>query len=881
MGILEKRSAELSAEDFEHIEKPLGKRVPYPMLGLGRSVDSQGGTVVSRYLGTLERPLTICSERSLDEVEGILLRDMPTPEMLPLFYDVMSAMHPRNMRRAMFVEGAPGAGKTFLGDLAGRVASRQGAIKIDCTGLNLNELFYETVLDFKGGKRFYDALDEKIAKYNEHIKDQAIRDSVLNPMSVNILRDCMGEAFTEEKDGRISIDWGGVKKSHKGPDGFTYLSSRECTEIAMNGLLQVSKKEGLDLTGGNALGMATQEGVAWQAYKEGRVLILDELNRAKPGTFGKLHGWLQFVIGETPEYVASNPLKEKGDKAAQNLRFTRDGMTAGHFVFMTGNSLDDSNEVQELPEALSSRIVPRHVPKATPQGWQHRFCQMLTGLPISTIYEANRDVWEKDPLSFERSLRRWRAQGESRVVPADQQNMLRRWQDVMLATEHLAKFLDSASKVVNPDSDWHRKTTSLAQLMEEISESYKKEISIDFRKITYFLNLAGQDKPAVRKPGGGSEVVPFISLEDMPETPEELKDKLGTYLTYAIVDWIVSNTFDRGKDGLGRQLLQLAQDCALIRPALKDAKQSNRKTVAELLDYNPYQSERPDVQAEVVRKLMCRDLRERYPDIRAEDDDLMSVLMVQNALETMKTRNRGIARDNEGVNNNVIVFNGDPDRIYAQPLCYAAVFDRAAGQDAAAADLVSGRAFLYALAAPALRQENLRALWTRGLSGGMRHGIADGNAPADPAVAIAEARTGSNIGVTTIMVGGDRAKAEPLHVVWNKHSGALLVVGDSDIAPDLRKIFNRTQVSYISRNELDAPVKTAKALQRVLGAEGAEAGEGYIKRAFLLRATSGFLDRDEAATLSDLLVRRDVKPFLPVYLVDTAKPADMMMPKAA
>ncbi|HEY8191162.1 MAG TPA: hypothetical protein VIG74_01965 [Alphaproteobacteria bacterium] len=868
MGILEKPAADLSADDLKDIIKELGADDPYPMQGLGYVLDAKNGMKVSRYLGTLARPLKIYSERSAEEVEGMLRRSMPTPEMLPLLFDLASAMRPGNKRRVMFLKGAPGAGKTFVGELMGAVASKKGAVTVDCTGLNLNELFYETVLDFKKGERFYDALDKKIALYNEHVHDPDVRDSTLNPMSVDILRDCMGEAFIEEGDGRISIDWGRVKQSHKGPDGH-YLTSRECAQIAVGGLEQVSEKENMNGTGGNTLGYATQRGVAWQTYKSGQVLILDELNRAKPGTFGVLHGWLQMINGEKPSYRKSNNLKEKGDKANQSLHFTARDMAAGHFVFMTGNMEDDGSEVQELSEALSSRVVPRPVPRATEMGWQHRLCQVLTGYPVSTEYYANRDAWEKEPGSFDRHLQKWRHAAEDQPVPIEHEHHLRRWRNTLEATENLAKFLESASKVVNPDSDWHKRTTSLAQLMEEISEGFKKELAIDFRKINYFLNVAYQDKPAVRRPEQGSpnapDIIPFISAEDAPETQEEVNGKIGTYLTYVIVDWIVSNTFERGKDGVGRQLLQLAQDCALLKPTLKDAKLSNRKTVAELLDDNPLHSDQPDIQAGVVRDMLCQHLRNIYPGIKADNNALMSVAMVQRALEKTKEDTRNAMRENNGVCNNVVLFNDDPDWIYTQPLRPVAVFDHAAGQKPAVSELSSRQALLYALAAPALRQQNLAGLSTQSFSSLLEGNPAEGSNPADPAIAMAEARN-SDFGVTTVMT-NKNDKAEPLHIIWNKRSNAVLVVGKGDLTPDLQKIFNRTCVSYVNRDAKNAADKAETGLRMVMGAEGA-GQENYLKRAFLLRSCLPNPEEEKKISLVQLLVRSDLDPYLPVYVMN-------------
>ena len=214
MSILEKPAGELTESDYETLSKKLGSRVPYPMMGMGYVTGKDGKRILTRYLGVLEKPLTVTSERDLDDVEGLLIRNMPTPEMLPVFYEIISALDPRNDRRAVMFKGAPGAGKTFLGEIAGKITSEKGAIKVDCTDMNLNELFFETVLDFNSNQRFYDALSAKIEKYNE-ADDAQTRDSILNPMSVDILEDSLGKAFSRSGN-KISIDWENVKTAHDG-----------------------------------------------------------------------------------------------------------------------------------------------------------------------------------------------------------------------------------------------------------------------------------------------------------------------------------------------------------------------------------------------------------------------------------------------------------------------------------------------------------------------------------------------------------------------------------------------------------------------------------------------------------------------------------------
>ncbi len=230
-------------------------------------------------------------------------------------------------------------------------------------------------------------------------------------------------------------------------------------------------------------------------------------------------------------------------------------------------------------------------------------------------------------------------------------------------------------------------------------------------------------------------------------------------------------------------------------------------------------------------------------------------------------------RENNGVCNNVVLFNENPERIYVQPLRPVAVFDRAAGQEVAASELTSRQSLLYALAAPALRQQNLAGLWTNSFSDAVGGNVADGSAPADPAIAMAEARN-SDFGVTTVMACNE-GKAESLHIVWNKRSNAVLVVGSGELAPDLQKIFNRTCVSYINRDMKNAAEKANIALKQVMGAEGS-GHENYLKRAFLLRSCLPCAEEETKATLAQLLVRPDLDPYLPVYV--TNRPP---VPKAA
>jgi len=862
VSILKKPAKALTAEDYRKLAKPLGSRVPYPMMGVGYVTDDKGKRTLTRFLGTLDKPLNVTSERDLDDIEGTLIRNMPTPEMLPLFYEVMSAMDPRNERRAMFLKGAPGAGKTFLGELSGKTISPEGAIKVDCTDMNLNELFFETVLDFNANANFYDALNSKIEKYNA-AKTQEDRDHIFNPMSIDILEDCLGDAFSREGH-KIGIDWAGVKDAHKDEDG-KKLDTKESIERAIDGLKKVSTKEGLDKLGGNSLGMATQEGVAWKAYKEGRVLILDEVNRAKRGTFGVLHGWMQFIINEIDDCRVRNPLKEKGDSSKTHLHFKRDEMASGHFVFMTGNLEDDSDEVLEIPEALSSRIVPQHIPKATVQGWQHRICQILTGIPISTLYNAQSDVWDKNPEEFGKKLVEWRMLREERVVPQHQLAMLRRWQDVMQATENLAEFLDSTAKAVDPDSDW-QKIGKLSQLLDDISDSFKREASIDFRKITFFINKAFMDKPSVRPPQGpgAPDIEPLIDPMDVTESPEDIRRKMGTHMTYVILDWIISNTYERKKDDLGNQLMQFAAECGIVDPHLIEGMASNRRTFAELLDENPFENKDLEGRLMLVQDLMCNYLRREYPEISNDNDDILPTSVLKRTMEDMLREDVAPEFDAE---RNVLVFSRDPEILESEPLTEVAMVEGQANKPSLDT-MVSQYSLLATLAAPKLREHNLVSLWKQTLAD--HNGISKGvEGLKDTSLMIADNDEDADLAMTTVTVASDdRTKEVPLHVIWNKHTDRVVVVGEGEIDSSLKRAFNDSRTYYVDRNDAEAVKVLRSGLRFVAGADTKEASRD-LKGAFMMRNSLTNGDDWCDKRVSDLLLSRDVVNHKPQYLTES------------
>lgn len=857
--MLEKRVRDLMGDEVARLRKSLGvPGRPYPMRDSVFAENERGERVQIQRLGVLEdaqRPLSIYSDRSYAEVFGMAYREMPTPGMLPMFFDALNMRRPESKRRIQYLKGAPGAGKTYMSELIGRMRDPRGPMVVNCGDKNLAELLYETVLDFGKDRDFYAELERRCAQGR------------MNPLSEKILEESLGDALVRAGE-KTHIDWTRIADAR----------------AAIDGLEKVRSLEGLDHLGGNALGMATQEGPLIRAWKEGREIVLDEYNKRKPGTDGGLQKILQFLAGEIDECQAENTLKEKGDQAAHVFMFRREDARAGFFATLTGNDESDGESTFELSQSVHSRTSPEKIPKATVEDWQHRICQILTGIPVSTIYRSDEERWKSDPAFFGAWLKKARTVGmtpqQIENIPPMQMRLLNRWQDVLKASEIMAKFYYGWSMMVDPDSELAR-SGQLAKLMMEIDDVYKSEVSIDFRKITDHVNKAVEFRPEIRsvEQSGGYTDLNFESppQADKGGLEEDPMMKYGTRLAHIIVSHISKTTSDIGKTALHKQLMKHAMDCGIIPASFHEAKPSDRPTLALLLDEDPYDDRNADMQAGMIRRMICAHIREKYgrDAVAAADDDILSMAMVRAALESMKQMqgNDETVENWRGlpcVTRDLIVMNGDADTVSGQPLSLAGTLDMAGGDPSGqaapqAGDLVSEKEFLEALILPRVGDYNLHALWNRAIS---RSGLvaASEGGHRDRALMAAEGREEENIVATTVIVKADDSDAvTPLHIIWNRVQDRVLVVGNR-ISAGLSALFNHRGVMFIDRDEKGSDIKAKAALVRAIGATQEDMER--LKSAFLLRNMMDDPGEEKTAGLEKILVSKSVTAVLPNYIIN-------------
>lgn len=879
MSLLHKKIAALTPKEKDELNKPLGvKGRPYPTRKGVMVKHKNGKESMANRITLLENsdnPVLIPTDKDYATVLGQAMRNMPTPAMLPIFIDGLNRRKLSNKRSIQFLKGAAGAGKTFMAEFTANMRDQRGPIIIDCGQKNLAELLYETVLDFNQDKKFYSELDKRLASGN------------VNPLSIQLLKDNLGLAATE-KDGTLTIDWEKVGRS-----GEDAASSKTQVRKALQALHEVSRLEGLDNMGGNALGMATQEGPLIKAWKEGREIILDEFNRGKKGSTSSLHSVLQFFVGERSEVTVENTLKEKGEnEAAQTFTFKLEDRRAGFFVTLTGNAEEDGDDVDELPQSVSSRIMPQTVPVATQKDWQHRICQIMTGMPISTIYFSKPDQWDKNPDLLREKLKEWRGMGLSQeerdAIPAIQMKLLERWEDVLEASEKLAKFYYTWAELTNPDSKLYENGEN-ANIMLELSDTYFRETTVDFRKIGAHLGEALEARAHSILPEesdgyeeGPSNTPPVVDKKDTVANPARY---YGSSLREVIEREVIATSRDLGKENLYRQLETIMKNAGLKEVHFEEARASENATIEMLLNEDPYTNRNPKLQASMIRDMLVAFLREFSNEKLSDNNDaLLSVNAVLNGMNKIVQKydeelSSDFGMDDNGTARRFFTLNDDDEGVSFRPFIEADIVDSGAmlsfDENGSPVDntidenkMLSQNDVLIGLTLPRLRELTLSSLWDKSLSDNDL--ISDNlNGVRDEGMAIAQGVSKSDLKMTSFAVKSNlnKGKEANLHLIFNEATGKSIVVGEKPNL-SLSENFNACAVTFVDRAAADAEAQFNRALKSLLSnQDDARVAERDLCNAFMVRNEVPSAETQPTEHLADFILAKDTFCVLPQYIL--------------
>ena len=891
-ALLNKKIKDLTVDDFAQLEKPLGTSSrPFPMWGPQR-VEHNGRSdieTVLSFIASDSSPLMVFSERPYEEVVALAYCDMPVPSMLPIFKDglerrsdplirqkdIVEGRQPQNenFNRTQMMIGDPGHGKSFLGAMQGRLRSK-GSVEIyDCGGKNMNDLLFEMVLDFGAG----DALPKAI--------DKRLKAGALEDISVGLLKGLPKGIVSEDKDGNIqSIDWAALK-----------TAGNEEVEQAFNTLKKVSTVEGLDNAGGNALGMNSQFGALIRAFQENREIVLDEYNKSREGSDNALQTVIQFMIGELRECTVDNPLKNKDNTSGpSSFTFKRDDMGAGFFVTFTGNKTEDGTTTRSLNKSVYDRLKPDTLPDPDVIDWQHRICQMMVGLPVSTLYTTFQEEADKDPEAFGEWLmwlRKTKAEVEGTPVPELQETLLTNWQNVVQASEKLALFYDRWAGMTDAEKII---TNNNADLIEEVDEEYTKKEGMSFRRIKQHLEEAIPIRSRM-EPVDSPVKLDMKSWNKPPQLAERVEENPSLHFGSRLVEFIERMTYEKsgavGKNRLYTKLQKAMEEYGLRDISLQEGARSQQKSVEEALNISAFSDKDINKQANMARKIFCDFVRQMDPQIKAADDEIVTPKKFVDALKYVQAKETAPT-------NELFVANRDPESLYAgQPLAEAIIKDAAIYAlenkdiDFSIDALVHHDDLIASFALPTVGAKNLSAIWDQnirpltsrdtqppanddGVPGAA--GVANDAPDHDEALRIAENRSKHGIATTSLQVLYEDAEGErpvSVHIVRNEQRNKTLIV--SEKAPSkLLAAFREAGVIHVDRNDPMAKTKVEAALTDMTRGMPASIKD-VLSDAFMYRsAEDEDAPKSGGVSLTDRLLDKDLEPLFPKFVVKNAKQAN-------
>lgn len=886
-GLLNKKISQLTAADIAQLEKPLGTSGrPFPMWGPQR-VEQDGRTDVEVGLSVVasdSQPMTVVSERPYEEVVALAYADMPVPSMLDLFMealerradpiirqkDILDGKTPQNenFNRTQMLLGDPGHGKSFMGALMGRLRQKGSVEVYDCGGKNMNDLLFEMVLDFGAGDALPTAIDKKLAA------------KALEPLSLGLLKSLPSETVSIVDGELVSIDWTALK-----------TAGNDKVEAAYSILKKVSEIEGLDKQGGNALGMNSQYGALIRAFLENREIVLDEYNKSREGSDNALQTVIQFLIGEIRECTVENPLKNKDHTSGpSSFTFKREDMGVGFFVTFTGNKTEDGITTRSLNRSVYDRLKPDTLPDPEIIDWQHRICQMMVGLPVSTLYMTFQEHADADPDAFGEWLmwlRETKARIEGAPVPELQKTLLTNWKNVVNATDKLARFYDRWASMTDAN-----KITSNgnADLIEEVDEEYSKKEAMSFRRIKQHLEESIPLRPRMQ-PQDAPVGFDMGSWAKAPKLSEKIEENASLHFGSRLVEYLESMAYKKsgavGKHKLYAKLRKSMDEFGLRDITLSEGARSRQRSVEEDLNISAFADRNLGKQAEMARKIFCDYLRQVEPDIQATDEQIVTVTKVLAAIEYV----HGLDTAQSGA---LFVANRDHESLAAgHVLASAEIRDAAAyaledreGLDFGIDDLVTHEDFMASLALPTVGAKNLSAIWDTNIRRLSERSDApaanDDGTPVDPAahaatldhdeaLRIAENSSELGLSTTTLTLRADGA-SEPVavHVVRNAARDRTLIVGEK-VPSKLLAAFNEAGIVHIDRNDVNAKARIESAIND-LTRNLPPSARDHLTHAFTYRneAKQPANDGDnKVVKLAEMMTSRDTEVIFDKFVLRT------------
>jgi hypothetical protein len=588
----------------------------------------------------------------------------------------------------------------------------------------------------------------------------------------------------------------------------------------------------------SSVGIGTKYGKLIEAWTEGRELLVDEYNKAKPGSDATLQLTWQLMTGEMNEVTVLGG-------AGKKFTFKRSEMKPGFFVTLTGNFAEDGISTYELATSAYSRLQPKFTPPATKADWQHRICQVLTGLPVSTLYAMNQTYWDTHESDFKRALEELRELGltdnEKKLIPSHQHSYIANWKDVLEASNRLAEFytewyaiLHAKGRIVGT-----KKPDVPAEIIGELNESYVRRVDIDMRRMIALLNDSLEVFPPTRSTAA---IKDFTLPADFAAEPapgliihEPVERFFGNRVTTGLAQDIRQTTEPFGKGHIEEALFGLAIDKKIFPPA--DGSKPKGKLLAELLDSDTIGGIKIGPEIVKAQAQFCKFLRKRYPGLPDQDDNIMPATTIVRAMASIEEAARKVDEGYAGIGffDPAAVVNGDPRALPLLPAVYADLYhinhmpaDKVAieGARIKKAKLLTTEEFLLSLALPERGLKNIEALWKYSIGEVTKQS-------SDTVVQIADNKSTTGLAITAVTCRDGTAPVS-LVVIHNSKTNQTTVFGNEHIANETREFLSGGNVNYVNTDQGQADVD--RAIDDIIGSTDKPLLRKLLANALLLRS---------------------------------------------
>lgn len=753
-----------------------------------------------------------------------LMRNLPSRSMLPHLLHELTERDPGRVDwdKHSFLcgyMGPPSIGKSYMIKTVGRLTHPRGCLYLNCKDVDMGTIFCETVFDTSSANREKAAIDAKILQGNQGGKG-------LSEDSLRMLRNALGDAYAEEKQGGntvISIDWNGIQVKGDTPEEQNYHK-----QVIREAISQVCHNEGIVMTAdAGQIGITTRDGIAIRAADPksadyGRPVLLDEINRAKPGTLQKLYEF--FAMLSDPKV---DRLQVVG---GENRPFTfhRRDLPVTFRMNFTGNPAGRAMGSADMDRPLISRfgveLDIRTVPDPAHHDYADRISQTLTGVPLTQLYYSAKPWFDANPEKLAEVAKTYRLKGlspkEAQNVPEEELLNISQAYRTLQVSEQLAEFFASVKNVFNPESQLYRGSNfSISQEYE----SYLMGVEIDLRLVTKLIEKASVVSPKVLQPGTVDYSAAFSRAADKNQAAgiddeDRLADR-GRRLEAYLLQWMhqVLVPADMQSRNIRPDECQkvlrvaktIAAHCGIGEMNLKESLKGDIKRIGELYDFDKLEA--PEARSALLRDLFTENLGNLSEDGKA-------------------------------------MITPDTAPQFAQVYAQAGIQTT---EEDADGELVNRDLFLTLLAAPKAREEALKALWRENLAD-LEH-----IEPSDEAFRIAAGTSKTGVALATVELGG-KTGSEIVHILRapanDNKPETVLVVSDT-VDKRIRSLLKSSGVTFVDRNDIEAPKAAASAIDRALdGREDAEKVKKTLSAAFLMRnGAAGEEAAHAAKPIADLI----------------------------